>query len=157
MGGVAPEDVRKYLQSLAPREGTSPKKLKKIMTEVFEDDEPPDEKSPRSNEGKSGLAKAFKLDASQNEQVSDDEIKQVFSPTSNSAGGKRLFTIQEIFDGVMALRHPIAIPKWKIVLKQVFQEADKDISGSLSRDEFQKVLDSTATQSKFERIGIDAK
>merc|ERR1712072_1528581 len=54
----------------------------------------------------------------------------------------------------MNLRTGNAIPKWKIVLKQVFEEADGDMSGTVTKKEWRKIMESPTVAAKFEKTGI---
>merc|ERR1711871_289281 len=76
------------------------------------------------------------------------------SEVSPKPGTTGVFYIEELLNGIMNLRKVKPVERWRIVLKAVFEEADRDQSGTISRDEFSKVLCSATTLNKFERLGI---
>jgi len=64
------------------------------------------------------------------------------------------FKIDKLVDELMGLRTGKIIPKWRIVLKQIFEECDSDSSGSVSKNEWKKVTQSDSIVKKFEKVGI---
>jgi Ca2+-binding EF-hand superfamily protein len=62
--------------------------------------------------------------------------------------------VETLVPEVVKLRTGGTIPKWKIVLKQVFEEADTDHGGSVSKKEWKRIMESQTVALKFEKSGI---
>ena len=66
-----------------------------------------------------------------------------------------LFSSQHFIDALVGLRAPKPVPRWKILMKQVFEKADVDKCGTLTKEEFTNALQAPSTQARLESMGID--
>lgn len=64
------------------------------------------------------------------------------------------YSIDALITGLMKLRSPRPVARWKILLKQVFQVADSDGNGLLSKEEFKRTFRRPEVLDKFERMGL---
>ncbi|CAK9014501.1 unnamed protein product, partial [Durusdinium trenchii] len=66
-----------------------------------------------------------------------------------------LFSSSDFMERVLRLRKPTPIPRWKILFKQIFEQADLDRCGTLTKEEFTAALESPQTQARLESLGLD--
>eukprot|EP00929_Paragymnodinium_shiwhaense_P060838 TRINITY_DN30374_c0_g1_i1.p1 TRINITY_DN30374_c0_g1~~TRINITY_DN30374_c0_g1_i1.p1 ORF type:complete len:815 (+),score=235.43 TRINITY_DN30374_c0_g1_i1:334-2778(+) len=84
--------------------------------------------------------------------INEAEVTTVTQNEIQSRGN--CIPIPALVNILMRLRKPRATEKWRIVIKMIFEEADKDRSGSLSAVEFRQVVKTAATQEKLDSIGV---
>jgi len=69
---------------------------------------------------------------------------------------RRSCGVEDFMRLILKARRPVVVPRWKILLKQVFEEADADQCGSLSQEEFRAALKAPGTRARFSQIGLEA-
>jgi len=84
------------------------------------------------------------------------EAKRNFMGTIKSMRqDETLRSASDFTQKVLRLRKPKPVPRWRILIKQIFEQADTDQMGTLSREEFRVSLQSPSTKAKLESLGLD--
>lgn len=60
-------------------------------------------------------------------------------------------------DAIINMRKPKMVPRWQILIKQVFEQADTERCGSITTEDLQIALQVPATQARFRVTGLDTK
>lgn len=89
--------------------------------------------------------------ASQREEALQDFKGGIAAMRQESA----LFSSNHFIEELLRLRRPKSIPRWKILIKQIFEKADLDQCGTLTKEEFTNALQSHGTQARLESMNID--
>merc|ERR1712224_435374 len=64
------------------------------------------------------------------------------------------FEPEELLNSIMRLRSPKILPKWNILMSQVFQQADTDCNGSVTKSEWKSIIQFPSVTEKFEKCGL---
>lgn len=78
----------------------------------------------------------------------------IFARFDGAKGAPQSFELDALVEQLMKFRTGKVIPKWKIALKQVFEVADVDFGGSVTKSEWANVMKSSSVIAKFESCGI---
>lgn len=68
---------------------------------------------------------------------------------------KARFLLDDVIKMIMDLRRPRPVERWRIVVKQIFEEADRDCSGFVDYSEFLRLLKSPQAKKRCQAAGID--
>jgi len=60
-------------------------------------------------------------------------------------------------NAIIAMRKPKLVPRWQILIKQVFEQADTEHCGSLASEDLQAAIELQGTQARFRAAGLDTK
>eukprot|EP00930_Biecheleria_cincta_P010817 TRINITY_DN11314_c0_g1_i2.p1 TRINITY_DN11314_c0_g1~~TRINITY_DN11314_c0_g1_i2.p1 ORF type:complete len:1565 (-),score=321.87 TRINITY_DN11314_c0_g1_i2:519-5213(-) len=70
---------------------------------------------------------------------------------------EKLHGATAFMDAVIAMRKPKLVPRWQILIKQFFENADTEHCGSLATEDLQAALELPGTQARFRAAGLDTK
>eukprot|EP00931_Biecheleriopsis_adriatica_P024909 TRINITY_DN15410_c0_g1_i1.p1 TRINITY_DN15410_c0_g1~~TRINITY_DN15410_c0_g1_i1.p1 ORF type:complete len:1627 (+),score=358.10 TRINITY_DN15410_c0_g1_i1:92-4972(+) len=130
------------------RVGINVMQLKDVVLKIID--------APTGSRSEEKLDSALLLMFTSSALLEREKAFRNFSETISSMGwDKHLHSASEFADHVLRLRKPKPIPRWKIFMKLLFEQADVDQCGTLTREEFQAVLQPAATQAKLRALGMD--
>lgn len=94
-----------------------------------------------------------KSDGSSREKAFGDFSKTVQDMMLDTS----LHKATDFMDAIISMRKPKLVPRWQILIKQVFEQADTERCGSLACEDLQAALQLPGTQARFRVAGLDTK
>jgi Ca2+-binding EF-hand superfamily protein len=83
------------------------------------------------------------------EGFSDSDEEKEVKPV-----GDVTFGVEDLTNALMKIRTPKIIPKWKVLMKQVFEEADVNDGGSICKGEWKAAIQYQSIVTRFEKCGV---